>query len=251
MFPVRRKWIRIHRNLRSHRKYPPKPKFNIRRIQLQVCDLSFQAFGRFLWSLRNIHEGRRFNWVTAWTNEAKFSSHSICLDLAHIFHDEDLDGLLKMLRNFYELQNLSLIIFPQKLPVRQDSASEGIWDGVTNCEMDNLSVSPLEPPWPTSQENDSETINFQTSDHPNHTDNNKRSSSVVNYFRDWFFRVDISQSINSALRDYDVCSEKFDLFEHKTSVYFSNILSSPAPDFFFDNYVPKMSFRKIETMMMK
>lgn len=93
---------------------------------------------------------------------------------------------------------------PQKLPVSQASASEETEYGVTNHEIANIYLPPLEPPRPTPQANDSQESHFKTSDHTKHTKNTNCATKFVNYFRDRFFRGDISKSINRALRDYDV-----------------------------------------------
>lgn len=62
------------------------------------------------------------------------------------FSDEDIDGILKMSKNFYELQKISFNFMPQKLPARNSSSPEENGDEMSNREMANIPVPPSEPP---------------------------------------------------------------------------------------------------------
>lgn len=96
-----------------------------------------------------------------------------------------------------------------------------------------------------------ETVSFKTVNTGNYrfTDKKRRAAAVTNYFRDRFFKGNITQPIDQTLRDYNTCAAQFGLTEKEKATYFVNILESTGRDFFFDNYETSILYEPIKQMM--
>ena len=67
------------------------------------------------------------------------------------------------------------------------------------------------------------------------SDDSRKATNVLQYFKDNKFTGDLSQSIEMTLRDYKVCARQHRLNLKQKADFFINVLSGPARTFFFKN----------------